>query len=178
MKAQRQAQLNKALSTALLNHQIQELETQVRHLPTGGALGLHDHNHDHEPVTQPQVKPEKEKAFARIDDNMSFGEDGARRMDDERERDEELNDEDDEPEWRVAVVDVSAFMWAPQAARDLVQKGFEVIVPANGKYTFIVPTISAHARYHHFGFAEERGFTLCTGGEESCQVYRTRVKAI
>jgi hypothetical protein len=141
VKAQRQAQLNKALSTALLNHQIQELETQVRHLPTGGALGLHDH--DHEPVTQTQtqVKPEKEKAFARIDDHMSFGEDGARRMDDERERDEELNDEDDEPEWRVAVVDVSAFMWAPQAARDLVQKGFEVIVPANGTYPFIVPPI-------------------------------------
>jgi hypothetical protein len=142
VKAQRQAQLNKALSTALLNHQIQELETQVRHLPTGGALGLHDH--DHEPVTQTQtqVKPEKEKAFARIDDHMSFGEDGARRMDDERERDEELNDEDDEPEWRVAVVDVSAFMWAPQAARDLVQKGFEVIVPANGTHFIVFQDIN------------------------------------
>jgi anti-sigma-K factor RskA len=110
-----------------LNHQISELETQVRQLPTGGALGLHNE----EPQVQvAKVKPE---TFARIDDHMSFGEDGARRMDDERERDEELNDEESEPEWRVAVVDVSAFMWAPQAARELVQKGFEVIVPANGQ---------------------------------------------
>lgn len=77
---------------------------------------------------------EKPKPLARIDDNLSFGEDGARRLDDERERDEDIDvDEDTEPEWRVAVVDVSAFMWAPQAARNLVQKGFEVIVPANGQ---------------------------------------------
>lgn len=80
------------------------------------------------------MQPEKEKPFARIDDHMSFGQDGARIMDDEKERDEELNDEEDEPEWRVAVVDVSAFMWAPQATRELVQKGFEVIVPANGSH--------------------------------------------
>jgi hypothetical protein len=122
-----------------LNHQISELETQVRHLPTGstpvpgpGPSGLQLQ------TGQPQVArvdhvAQKEKPFARIDDHLSFGEDGARRMDDERERDEDLDDEESEPEWRVAVVDVSAFMWAPQAARELVQKGFEVIVPANGQ---------------------------------------------
>lgn len=94
--------------------------------------------HNEEPQVQVTKAKPKPEAFARIDDHMSFGEDGARRMDDERERDEELNDEESEPEWRVAVVDVSAFMWAPQAARELVQKGFEVIVPASGQSPLVL----------------------------------------
>lgn len=137
----------------------------MRQLPTGGALGLHN-DEPQAQAAQAKVKPE---VYARIDDNMSFGEDGARRMDDERERDEELNDEESEPEWRVAVVDVSAFMWAPQAARDLVQKGFEVIVPANGESTEgSRPERQLIIRYHYTGSLEKRGLTLCPGGEESC----------
>jgi hypothetical protein len=44
--------------------------------------------------------------------------------------DDEFDDEDED--WRVVVVDASALMWAAQGVRDLVAKGFEVIVPSNG----------------------------------------------
>lgn len=114
-----------------MNHQISELESQVKHLPVPGTALQDEPRRQQTPAA---VAKEKPRPLARIDDNLSFGEDGARRLDDERERDEDIDvDEDTEPEWRVAVVDVSAFMWAPQAARNLVQKGFEVIVPANGQ---------------------------------------------
>jgi hypothetical protein len=104
---------------------------------------------------------------------MSFGEDGARRLDDERERDEDIDvDEDSEPEWRVAVVDVSAFMWAPQAARNLVQKGFEVVVPANGESSQIKLHVKRlTSRYCNIRSVEEGGFTISSGGKESCSIY-------
>ncbi|RSH84294.1 uncharacterized protein EHS24_005809 [Apiotrichum porosum] len=39
------------------------------------------------------------------------------------------SDSEGEWEWRVAVVDVSALMWAPHSVRRLVHRGYEVIVP-------------------------------------------------
>lgn len=56
---------------------------------------------------------------------------GAGRIDDSSGSSPSSSSSDSEPEfeWRVAVVDVSALMWAPRSVRSLVQRGFEVIVP-------------------------------------------------
>jgi crotonobetainyl-CoA:carnitine CoA-transferase CaiB-like acyl-CoA transferase len=118
-QARRQAELSKNLSAAYLNHQIAELENQVRGLPTPATNGQ-----------QPKAAA-KEKPLARIDDHVSFG--GGRIDHEEKERDEDIEVYDElDQEWRVAVVDVSAFMWAPKATKSLIQKGFEVIVPSSG----------------------------------------------
>jgi hypothetical protein len=74
---------------------------------------------------------EAKKQIHRIDDDHSIGRVGPRRFE-EDERYLGSDDEGGDEEWRVAVVDVSALLWAPKATRNLVAKGFEVIVPLNG----------------------------------------------
>lgn len=50
---------------------------------------------------------------------------------------------DDEAEdWRVVVVDISALMWAKNAVKRLVAKGWEVIIPAEGAFKKSIFTIS------------------------------------
>lgn len=50
---------------------------------------------------------------------------------------------DDEAEdWRVVVVDISALMWAKNAVKRLMAKGWEVIIPAEGAFKKSIFTIS------------------------------------
>lgn len=63
------------------------------------------------------VKVQHDKAVGRIDDSSADEEDGER---------------DKDGEWRVAVVDVSALLWALKSVKRIVKKGWEVIVPLDG----------------------------------------------
>lgn len=128
-QAEQQAQLNKNLAAAILNHQIHKLEDQHR---AQEAAQAQVENKGYGEVDQGKAgKVEPKKQVHRIDDNAS-GAGGARRFEDDERgfMDDDFDDEDED--WRVVVVDASALMWAAQGVRDLVAKGFEVIVPSNG----------------------------------------------
>ncbi|WWC68676.1 uncharacterized protein I206_102610 [Kwoniella pini CBS 10737] len=116
--ASRQAKLSKALSAAYLNHQIAELESKVK------ATTLTPLVENKSPVS-PKLSPRgltngvNNNGVIERDPNDDLG-----RPDDvEDPLDEENQD------WRVVVVDVSALMWAKNAVKRLVGKGLEVIVP-------------------------------------------------
>lgn len=49
-----------------------------------------------------------------------------------RPDDVEIDDDDEAEDWRVVVVDISALMWAKNAVKRLVAKGWEVIIPSEG----------------------------------------------
>ncbi|WWC97001.1 hypothetical protein V866_003878 [Kwoniella sp. B9012] len=108
----RQAKLSKALSAAYLNHQIKELESKVNAVNLTSPLSR-------SPNGEPNRPKENGRAEER-DPNDDLG-----RPDDlEDPAHDESNDE-----WRVVVVDVSALMWAKNAVKRLVGKGWELVVP-------------------------------------------------
>lgn len=65
-------------------------------------------------------------------------------MDDEDRHDALTHDEDIEVEgispddgddkWRVAVLDASVLIWAPRSVRRLAAKGWELVLPLDGKF--------------------------------------------
>ncbi|WWC87834.1 uncharacterized protein L201_002728 [Kwoniella dendrophila CBS 6074] len=120
----RQAKLSKALSAAYLNHQIAELESKVK------AATL----------TPPQAEPRLQPTSPRltrgeVKQNSARNGNGViqeRDPNDDLGRPDDVedpDDEDDSEEWRVVVVDVSALMWAKNAVKRLVGKGWEIVVP-------------------------------------------------
>ena len=122
-QAAKQAALNKALSTALLTHQISELESRVQSLNTTTIPGL------------PQ-QPRKEAAKHGAEHDGNARQTRVPRIDDEDEgshAEQTEDDEEDKEAWRAVVVDVSALMWAMKSVRRLVAKGWEVIVPLDGR---------------------------------------------
>ena len=143
----RQAALSKSLSTALLNHQISELEAQVQsaiqlteaekailgedvtgHAKPGGIVATAAQL----PPAGQQFRPEatgrlEALKVGRIDDEVV----------DERvavmthAEDFDFSDigEEDDESWRVIVLDASVLIWALRSVRRIVGKGWEVIVP-------------------------------------------------
>ncbi|WRT65663.1 uncharacterized protein IL334_002608 [Kwoniella shivajii] len=112
----RQAKLSKALSAAYLNHQISELESKVK------ATTL-------TPPTpfDPKQNP-RSPTFAKGEINGNVVHE--RDPNDDLGRPDDVEDSEDvSEEWRVVVVDVSALMWARNAVKRLVGRGWEVIVP-------------------------------------------------
>lgn len=51
-----------------------------------------------------------------------------------RPDDVEIDDDDEAEDWRVVVVDISALMWARNAVKRLVAKGWEVVIPSEGTF--------------------------------------------
>lgn len=70
-----------------------------------------------------QLQPQQQQAAPR-DPNDDLG----------RPDDVEIDDDDEAEDWRVVVVDISALMWAKNAVKRLVAKGWEVIIPAEGVF--------------------------------------------
>ncbi|WVW80102.1 hypothetical protein I302_102075 [Kwoniella bestiolae CBS 10118] len=106
----RQAKLSKALSAAYLNHQIAELESKVKATALTPPLS-----------GSPRPRPENGlPATQERDPNDDLG-----RPDDV----EDPAHDESSDEWRVVVVDVSALMWARNAVKRLVGKGWELVVP-------------------------------------------------
>lgn len=149
-QAQKQAELSKALSAAYLNHQISELESQVRQLPVSKDVqvnGRDNGNNGRKQVTDDDKTKKKNLVVVnRIDDGLSPPAAAPARLDDGNTSDRDLDrDEfDDKEDWRVAVVDVSGLMWAPKAVRNLVSKGFEVVIPADGESLVYSHTWTRH----------------------------------
>ncbi|WOO85211.1 uncharacterized protein LOC62_06G008710 [Vanrija pseudolonga] len=141
--AEKKAALSKALSAAYLEHQIADLESRVNAIGVddkagaaggggGGAGAANNHNNNKSPTRRawgaaaaaaptpapaPAPAPQPQPQQRRIDESSAS---------------------DSEPEadgWRVAVVDVSALMWAPKSVRRLVQRGYEVVVPLDAVRT-------------------------------------------
>ncbi|WWC60268.1 uncharacterized protein I303_102835 [Kwoniella dejecticola CBS 10117] len=111
--AARQAKLSKALSAAYLNHQIAELESKVK------ATTLTPPNERSVPVSPKPAPQQPVGGIVERDPNDDLG----------RPDDVEDPTDDEDEDWRVVVVDVSALMWAKNAVKRLVGKGLEVIVP-------------------------------------------------
>lgn len=132
LQAERQAQLSKALQTGLLNHQILELE---RKLPIpqaqNGVSGTGEKGEGKSKGKANGAVVDPKQKVHRIDDTAS-GAGGARQFEDDERRFIDDDCQDENEDWRVVVVDASALMWAAQEVRNLVAKGFEVIVPSNG----------------------------------------------
>ncbi|WVQ73725.1 hypothetical protein IAR50_003305 [Cryptococcus sp. DSM 104548] len=106
--ATRQAALQKSLSAAYLNHQISELESKVR---TANIAS---------PAPNNQSVDAGALLNTRRDPNDDLG------RPDDVELDEETGGEE---KWRVMVVDISALMWAKNAVKRLVAKGWEIVIP-------------------------------------------------
>lgn len=128
-QASRQAALHKALSTAYLNHQIAELENKVNatHFksaaPQARAKAKGQDTTASPDAHARQLQPQQQQAAPR-DPNDDLG----------RPDDVEIDDDDEAEDWRVVVVDISALMWAKNAVKRLVAKGWEVIIPAEGVF--------------------------------------------
>ncbi|WVQ94742.1 hypothetical protein IAU59_001822 [Kwoniella sp. CBS 9459] len=131
--ASRQARLQKALSAAYLSHQIAELESQVK------ATSLSPNPNTHATsALQAHQQAKLNRNLGRIDIDVDVDvEDDDAVEGNIREPDNDLGQPDDvddsiqhgEDDWRVVVVDASALMWAKNAVKRLVGKGWEVIVP-------------------------------------------------
>ncbi|ODO09389.1 hypothetical protein I350_02989 [Cryptococcus amylolentus CBS 6273] len=106
--ATRQAALQKSLSAAYLNHQISELESKVR---TANIAS---------PAPQDYSVDASALLNTRRDPNDDLG------RPDDVELDEDMRGEE---QWRVMVVDISALMWAKNAVKRLVAKGWEIVIP-------------------------------------------------
>ncbi|KAE8540824.1 hypothetical protein D1P53_003188 [Cryptococcus gattii VGV] len=120
--ASRQAALHKALSTAYLNHQIAELENKVNATHIKSTVPQSKANakgQDATDVNARQLHPQLQQHAPR-DPNDDLG----------RPDDVEIDDDDEAEDWRVVVVDISALMWAKNAVKRLVAKGWEVIIPS------------------------------------------------
>lgn len=76
-----------------------------------------------------QLQPQQQQAAPR-DPNDDLG----------RPDDVEIDDDDEAEDWRVVVVDISALMWAKNAVKRLVAKGWEVIIPVEGVFLKITPS--------------------------------------
>lgn len=131
----RAAPLSSTLATALLNHQITELESRVQSVQLArgdsgdrNGSGSNDHTRFHAGGAAADARAVAPVKFGRIDDD-----------DDEDERAEVLT-HDDAPEpshfvdeadtaWRVVVLDASVMIWALRSVRRLVNRGWEVVVP-------------------------------------------------
>jgi hypothetical protein len=123
-----------------LNHQISELESQVRQLPISKDVQQvkgHDHVNGTKTSAGDYSNANNGMVARRIDDEVRARSPAPAlaRIDDDvtSERDLGYDERDDKEDWRVAVVDVSGLMWAPKAVRSLVARGFEVVVPADGQ---------------------------------------------
>lgn len=131
--------MSKALSAAYLNHQISELESKVQQLPVSQDVqphnGIKQVAGGHQQQGVQMKKGLNGLVASRIDDTLPGLDQVRARIDDNGNSDRELDhdDQDDKEDWRVAVVDVSGLMWAPKAVRNLVTRGFEVIVPTDGE---------------------------------------------
>ncbi|OCF42431.1 hypothetical protein I317_03807 [Kwoniella heveanensis CBS 569] len=134
--ASRQARLQKALSAAYLSHQIAELESQVK----ATSVTQHPAPTPSDPrligssTTKPS-NPSAQHAGFKGKAGQNFGridvEGQIREPDDDLGRPDDVDDASEHggDDWRVVVVDASALMWAKNAVKRLVGKGWEVIVP-------------------------------------------------
>lgn len=186
-QAAKQAQLQKALSAAYLNHQISELESKVRgiSLPQAGAAAPQSQSspqrrgpggkgnrgkQQQAAIATGEYKDKEQDGNFRSqhrgdmgrrvngdndrpgngyangnqeekDHHESNAELGLSRklsrdqFDDIGRIDDVVDGAVDKSDWRVAVVDVSALMWASKRVRALVGYGWEVIVPLEGEWT-------------------------------------------
>ncbi|KAK8861523.1 hypothetical protein IAR55_002345 [Kwoniella newhampshirensis] len=140
--ATRQARLQKALSTAYLNHQIAELENKVKSTTLKataeqfrprnsgqlqqGALAT--------TAAAPAVIPNAGNGPGAVESRAIADPPNLKDMNDDLGRPDDLEADElaaghEDDEWRVVVIDVSALMWAKNAVKRLVQKGWEIIVP-------------------------------------------------
>ncbi|WVO13270.1 hypothetical protein L204_100883 [Cryptococcus depauperatus] len=125
--AVRQAALQKALSTAYLNHQIAELESKVKSASIN-PLNL--------PTASPVVESGRVKPQGNVDAKASPVRQYQRDPNDDLGRPDDVDSEEEGgKDWRVVVVDISALMWAKNAVKRLVSKGWEVIVPLGALHT-------------------------------------------
>ncbi|KAL1410377.1 hypothetical protein Q8F55_004385 [Vanrija albida] len=125
--ADKKAALSKALSAAYLEHQIADLESRVN------AIGVDDKDKAGGAGTEPKGPTPANRSPTRAPRGR-----GGHQQHQQRRIDEgsSASDSDNEPDgWRVAVVDVSALMWAPKSVRRLVQRGYEVVVPLDAVRT-------------------------------------------
>lgn len=136
--------MQKALSTAYLNHQISELESRVHAIDLPN--GHHDHHGNHERIAESASsrggrgrcgggfgrRHGEENGRGGHEGGLGRGKHGEKgRIDDsDEDRDQEVD-----KEWRVVVVDVSALLWAPKAVKRVMGKGWEVILPLEGMTT-------------------------------------------
>lgn len=150
----RQTALSKSLSTALLNHQISELEAQVQ-----SAIQLTDAEKAilGEDVIGPakpggivataaQLPPAGQQSRPEATGRLEALKVG--RIDDEvvdervavmtHAEDFDFSDiaEEDDEAWRVIVLDASVLIWALRSVRRIVGKGWEVIVPLESVLSF------------------------------------------
>lgn len=138
-QASRQAALHKALSTAYLNHQIAELENRVNaaHIkspaPQAKAKAKGGDSARSPDASARQLQPQPQPPQQPPGDpNDDLG----------RPDDVEIDVDDEAEDWRVVVVDISALMWAKNAVKRLMAKGWEVIIPAEGAFKKSIFTIS------------------------------------
>ncbi|WVF67143.1 hypothetical protein IAT40_001888 [Kwoniella sp. CBS 6097] len=133
--ATRQARLQKTLATAYLSHQIAELESQVKatSLTTPAPSDPRTGSGIKPSATAQQVqKPKANRNIGRIDVDVDVDVEGQiPDPNDDLGRPDDVDDESEhgDDDWRVVVVDASALMWAKNAVKRLVGKGWEVIVP-------------------------------------------------
>lgn len=149
-QASRQAALQKSLSTALLTHQIQELESKVQSIqvakqqpaPAKPKANVTAENGQPGDVKQNGIGggvKDKFAGFGRIDMDENDRQDALTHDEDIEPELAEGEDEDDK--WRVAVLDVSVLIWAPRSVRRLAAKGWELVLPIDGEHSCLVHTI-------------------------------------
>jgi hypothetical protein len=140
-ESSRQAALQKALSTALLNHQISELESKVQsiQIAKGGAkpaaIGGQAKSFQMPAAADQAGHGESGKGkfagFGRID--MDAGDRADALTHDEDIEVEGMSQDDEDDKWRVAVLDASVLIWAPRSVRRLAAKGWEMVLPIDGR---------------------------------------------
>lgn len=153
LQASRQAALQKALSTALLNHQISELESKVQSIqvlkqqdPAAPAVNGHvgkakvarvNGDSSNRDIAAKNVNKEVQErgrdtkaGLGRIDDDPA--EVAAALTHDEDIEPVDIDDEEEGEQWRVVVLDASALIWALRSIRRLSSKGWELVVPIDG----------------------------------------------
>jgi hypothetical protein len=115
------------MAAALMNHQITELENRVNgiHFPKPGVI---------------PIGADGNSGRAAEDRQHGSGKQGA-----ENGKGAEKGEVGN---WRVAVLDVSALMWAPKIIKEVVNRGWEVIVPLEGESCILsINYLPAHLDY-------------------------------
>ncbi|WWD16568.1 hypothetical protein CI109_100995 [Kwoniella shandongensis] len=178
--AARQAKLQKALSTAYLNHQIAELENKVR---TTTLKATAEQFQPRIGINNSQAKAVSAANTGQVGAEVAVPNGLQRDVNDDLGRPDDLEADElaaghEDEEWRVIVVDVSALMWAKNAVKRLVQKGWEVVVPLEAIRTLDLlkkgssaPAIAArqaaryieHALRYHSLLSSDPCITVQTG---------------